>query len=115
MTAQTSIDAGPLYSTLGSDPDLGGMVDLFLDEMPERVANFLNLLGQQDWKELGRAAHQLKGAAGSYGFKQISPCAARLEDAVEDGLPIEQIRQGVEELTDLCRRAAARPADCDLP
>lgn len=115
MTVQTSIEAGPLYSTLDSDPDLGEMVDLFLEEMPERVANFLNLLGHQDRQELGRAAHQLKGAAGSYGFKQISPCAARLEDAVEDGLPIEQIRQLVEELTGLCRRAAPRPADGDLP
>jgi len=109
MTAQTGIDPGPLYSTLDGDPDLGVMVELFLEEMPERVAHFLDLLDRQDWKELARAAHQLKGAAGSYGFQPISPCAARLEEAVQLGRPFEQIRQAVEELTDLCRRAAARP------
>ena len=111
MIGQTSSETGLLYSTLGSDPDLGEIVDLFVEEMPRRVANFLNLLNQRDWKELARAAHQLKGSAGSYGFSQISPYAARLEEAVDNRLPEDRIRQSVEELIDMCNRARSGSPD----
>lgn len=105
MIGQTSVDGELLYSTLGNDLDLGEMVDLFVEEMPRRVAEFVDLFDRQDWAELRRAAHQLKGAAGSYGFKPISPCAARLEQDIDEGLPLDQIRQDVEEIRDLCTRA----------
>lgn len=97
----------PLYSTLGGDPDLGEIVELFVEEMPERVSNLLNLMESQDWDELRRAAHQLKGAAGSYGFGPISPAAAQVEDAIRSSDGEEQIRQTVEELVNLCSRAKA--------
>ena len=96
-----------LYSTLGGDADLGELVEMFVDEMPERVGNIERLFESQNWEELRRAAHQLKGAAGSYGFEEITPRAARLEDAVREQSPAEQILQAVKELCDLCRRAQA--------
>ena len=80
-----------VYSRLAGDPDLREIVDLFVEEMPERVAPCWTNLGPG----LGgprRTAHQLKGAAGSYGFDAISPCAGRVEAAVRDGEPEERIR-----------------------
>ncbi len=94
----------PLFSSLGGDSDLGEIVDLFVEEMPDRVATLLRQLEEADWGELRRTAHQLKGAAGSYGFDPITPYAARLEVAVSESEPEEQIRRAVDELVGLCER-----------
>ena len=104
----TSVDnAEPLYSTLAEDPDLCEIVDMFVDEMPDRIANLLDQLGSENWEELRRAAHQLKGAAGSYGFDAISPSAAKLENTLRDSEPEEEIQKAAESLVALCRRATS--------
>ena len=94
-----------IYSHLGGDPDLRDIVEMFVEEMPGRVASLLEHLNDADWDGLRRAAHQLKGAAGSYGFEAISPCAGRVESAIRDGEPEQRIRDAVMELVDLCGRA----------
>ena len=97
----------PLYSTLAEDPDLGAIVALFVEEMPERVDNLIRSLNGGDREQLRRAAHQLKGAAGSYGFLPITSGAARLEDAIRQSRPGEDVRRACDELVELCRQARA--------
>lgn len=94
----------PLVSSFADDPDLGEIVGMFVEEMPARVDNLLARLQAGDWEGLERAAHQLKGAAGSYGFDQITPCAARAERAVKQRQPEGEIRAAVTELVQLCQR-----------
>jgi len=94
----------PIYSSLGGDPNLAEIVDMFVEEMPDRIARLLDLHQSAAWKGLRRVAHQLKGAAGSYGFDSLSPCAARLEQAVREEATEDQIRLAVGELVNLCRR-----------
>ena len=96
-----------LYSTLADDPDLAEIVAMFVQEMPERIARLLDRFRESDREGLRRAAHQLKGAAGSYGFAPISPAAARLEDQIVHTRSEEEISQALDELIDLCRRARA--------
>lgn len=103
MSLSPTVDMGFLYSTLASDPDLSEIVDLFIDEMPGRVQNLNNALAESDWTQLGRYAHQMKGACGSYGFDRLSESAARLERACRPLPCEEQIRTAVEELTALCQ------------
>lgn len=100
-----TVNQGCVYSRLANDPDLREIVDLFVDEMPGRVANILEQLQAADWEGLRRSAHQLKGAAGSYGFDPISPSAGKVEAAIRDGEPETRIRETVDELIDLCTRA----------
>jgi len=102
--AQAYTDAEYIYSRLGGDPDLGDIVGMFVEELPKRVAALLDHLSKGDWEGLQRGAHQIKGAAGSYGFDSISPVAGRLESAVRNGEPEEQIRTAIAELSDLCGR-----------
>jgi histidine phosphotransfer protein HptB len=97
----------PLYSTLAEDPDLSEIVDMFVDEMPDRIANLLAQLESGNWEELRRAAHQLKGAAGSYGFDAISPSAANLEDALHNGELEAKIKSATDSLVALCQRATS--------
>ena len=95
---------GYIYSRLGGDPELADILCLFVEEMPARVAKLLRLLDEGNWEELRRTAHQLKGSAGSYGFEPLSPPANRVERAVLDNEPEEQIRESVMELVNLCSR-----------
>jgi histidine phosphotransfer protein HptB len=96
-----------IYSSLGGDPDLGELVELFVAEMPERVDLLETYYETANWEELRRTAHQIKGAAGSYGFHDITPAAARVEAAVKGRTGEDQITADLLELLDLCRRIRA--------
>lgn len=93
-----------LFSSLAGDPDLGEIVDMFVDEMPGRVENLTRCLATGDWVQLGRYAHQMKGACGSYGFDQLTAPAARLEHACRETSDEQEIREALEELSQLCQR-----------
>ncbi len=105
--AQQSQTFVPLYSTLAEDPDLEAIVAAFVEEMPGRVENLVRLLDGGAWEPLRRAAHQLKGAAGSYGFDPITSAAARLEDAIRESRPDGDIRGACDGLVELCRQSRA--------
>jgi HPt (histidine-containing phosphotransfer) domain-containing protein len=96
-----------VYSDLAEDPDLAELVELFVREMPSRVTNLQARFDKADWQELERAAHQIKGAAGSYGFHALTPAATRLEVIVRKRSPEDEIRQALDDLTALCRAVRA--------
>ncbi len=93
-----------VHSTLAADPDLNELVDMFVQEMPDKINVLETQARSCEWRELTRTAHQLKGAAGSYGFSAITPYAARLEAALKQGRQEEEILSSLKELLDLCRR-----------
>jgi histidine phosphotransfer protein HptB len=93
-----------IYSSLADDPDLGELVEMFVQEMPDRINTLKTQAQSRDWKQLARTAHQLKGAAGSYGFEAITPCAERLIIALKDAQPEDRIFAVLDELVDLCLR-----------
>ncbi|NMC19711.1 MAG: Hpt domain-containing protein [Thermogutta sp.] len=98
-----------IYSEIGDDPDLRDLIQLFVDEMPSRISTFEDLLREEKWDELRRAAHQLKGAAGSYGYGSVTAAAAAVEQAIRQELPFQEVQRRLEELIDLCRRARVSP------
>ena len=63
----------------------------------------------RDWSSLERLAHQIKSAAGSYGFPEVTPVAAHLEQAVHEREPAEVIMLCLYETIDLCSRLRSRP------
>ena len=99
--------ATSIRSTLARDPDLGELVEMFVDEMPQRVAALQEFKAASDWEGLGRAAHQLKGAAGSYGFHELTPFAARLEAAIRQDHAYSRAPALLQELLDACQRIRA--------
>ena len=105
---ESSAETGQiLYSTLAEDPDLAEIVEMFVDEMPDRVETILDCFESEDWDGLQRAAHQLKGAAGSYGFAPITPSAGNLEAAIKQSSPELEIRKALDELVTMCRSIRA--------
>jgi HPt (histidine-containing phosphotransfer) domain-containing protein len=105
---QTANETALVYSDLGQDPDLCDLVELFVEEMPGRIGALLELAEHRDWEGLARIAHQLKGAAGSYGFHAVTPLARRLELAARAGSPQErEILDALNDTVSLCRRCRA--------
>jgi HPt (histidine-containing phosphotransfer) domain-containing protein len=62
-------------------------------------------------KTLERLTHQLKGSSAGYGFPSIGAAAAKVESSLNRSSPeqvkLAEISAGVDELIDLCRRAAS--------
>ncbi len=107
----TTKEIEPIYSTFGGDPVLGEMVELYVAEMPDRIASLEQAFSDADDVGLRRNAHQMKGAAGSYGFDLLTEFAAKLEASVRDGRPRQQIQRALDELTERCRRIRAGTAN----
>ena len=106
MTSATNENTA-IYSTLGGDPDLGELVEMYVDEMPDRIAALEQAFSSGDQEALQRAAHQMKGAGQSYGFDQLTPLAAAVEYSVRDSEPEENIRKVLQELVDVCQQVRA--------
>jgi HPt (histidine-containing phosphotransfer) domain-containing protein len=103
----TTSDASLFYSSLASDPDMAELVEMFVDEMPDRVERLDELLRMAEWEELGRFAHQLKGACGSYGFAELTSLSERLEKAVRGGEAEDVIQDALQSLVGGFRGARA--------
>lgn len=106
MSELTIARAG-VYSSLGTDPDLGELVELFVREIPDRVSTLEAAWEARDLETLGRAAHQLKGAAGSYGFEHLTPVLQTLDRSVRNEAPEADIFAALAAVTELCARVRA--------
>lgn len=102
--------AGPLRSEFANDPDMAEIVEMFVDEMPQRTQQLTTLWTNQQMEDLKRFAHQIKGASGGYGFPVVGAAAAKVEaslNALCEGsanVTLQDLRKQVEELINLCQR-----------
>jgi signal transduction histidine kinase/CheY-like chemotaxis protein/HPt (histidine-containing phosphotransfer) domain-containing protein len=98
----TATPVSPLLSEM-DDPDMQELIAKFVGSVKQHATTLESALRADDRETVRRTAHQLKGAAGGYGFPTITSAAQRLESAAREGEPLAQ---KVAELADLCRRAA---------
>jgi len=82
------------------------LVQQFLSGLPQRTAAIQTALSNQDMNQLKILAHQLKGAAGGYGFPAISQTAARLEQAAAASDAASAVAH-VQSLLSLCTQTRA--------
>lgn len=98
----------PIYSSFKGDPDMDELAQYFVDEMPDRVREMSESFESQDWDRLKSVAHQLKGAAGGYGYEGVGAYAAALESSLKESTDdLNIIATELRALTDLCSRIAA--------
>lgn len=82
MTAPQSDHPNALISQLLiDDADLRDIVEEFVGELDDRLAEIQQSYAALDWGNLETLAHRLKGAGGSYGYPAISNVAAEMETA----------------------------------
>lgn len=93
-----------LRSEYAGDPDMRQLVDTFVDELADRIAAIQAAFETEDLARLRTIAHQLKGAAGGYGFPVIGLAAEQVERLLANAESSDLARK-VEDLVRLCRSA----------
>jgi len=102
---------GSLVSELAGDEDMVELVEMFVGELPDRISAIENALAEQDFETLSGLAHQLKGAAGGYGFPTITDAAREAEITSQAASDLEKLASDVKAIAALCSRACATPAE----
>ncbi|MHC4935574.1 MAG: Hpt domain-containing protein [Planctomycetota bacterium] len=99
----------PLHSDLAGDPTFEDLLESFVGQLPARAAA---LRAAFDGGEMDRAmvlAHQLKGAAGSYGFQPITDACLHFERCADGGSPAAETEAALRGIESLCHRATPAP------
>jgi len=107
--ASTDLSQHPLYSDLTTDPDMLELVEMFVSELPNRVAAIEQAVEQANLTDLAKLSHQLKGAGGGYGFSSITEAAAAVEKLAKSQADINAMQESLGELLSLCNRATSQP------
>jgi signal transduction histidine kinase/DNA-binding NarL/FixJ family response regulator len=102
--APHSFQEPPITSELADDPELADLLRDFVGMLPQRLDRLFQVLDRRELGELRQLAHQLKGAAGGYGFPHLTARAAQLEDQLHNSAPIDQVTATINEIASLVRR-----------
>lgn len=109
MSTGPESNGAAIRSEFADDPEMRELVELFVSELPERVSALASAWDDRDANALTRLAHQMKGAAPGYGFDVLGSAAAKIEDRLRDAsdpeAELSSVKQELDTLLDLCRRA----------
>lgn len=104
-SSSSSAAGAPLHSTFADDPEMRELVEMFVQEMPERIEAIRTAFNTAEMTRLKTLSHQLKGASAGYGFAPLGEAAGKVEDAVRSAPDeLSAIRERVDELLEMCRR-----------
>lgn len=93
-----------LRSEFRDDPDMTGIIALFVRELPQRLSAMQEAHTSGNIEQLRVLAHQLKGAAGGYGFPRLGEAAALVDRGVSEGCDANVIRSRLGMLASLVSR-----------
>lgn len=93
-----------LISSLADDPDMAGLVRIYINDLPAKQIELQEALAHRDFAELSRHAHLLRRAT-FYGFPTITAAAYELESSVLNHTDPSKLERQVEGVVSLCRRA----------
>ncbi len=104
--APVAVESGSriIVSDLADDEEMTALVERFTNNLPQQAQRLEDAAHANERETIRRLAHQLKGAAGGYGYPSITTAASRLEQQAREG---ETFAQALAEVCDLCRRARA--------
>ena len=60
------------------------LIGLYRNNMPEELSRIDACMAKDDWTELGKLAHKIKGSSGSLGAIQVAQVAEQIEDAARE-------------------------------
>ena len=103
-TPRPTLDASgdSTLSRLMSKPGTAKLVERFMAGLPQRISSLQAALSGNDREQLRMLAHQLKGAAGGYGFGTVSAAAGKLEASLAGAADDAAVSEQTRALIDLC-------------
>jgi CheY-like chemotaxis protein len=105
---------GSILSSFCDDPDMAGIIEEFVGQLPQRLTEMRQAADNSQWDVLLRAAHQIKGAGGSYGYARLTDAARELESHARRK-DAEAAMMALNELANLCKRIEAGHAVKSAP
>ncbi|MBL9141026.1 MAG: Hpt domain-containing protein [Phycisphaerae bacterium] len=96
-----------VYSVFAGDAEMKEIIAMFVHELPKRTMAMQAALNAADLELVRILAHQLKGAAGGYGFASLGDAAALVEAGVKDGCEANVIRSRIGTLIAMAARVRA--------
>lgn len=97
----------PVVSAFAADPERVEWAEWFVGTLPETIRELERAAAARDFGKLDVLSHQLKGAAGGFGFPTITQAAGELEKLARTG-QVDKLAPATAKLVDLCKRARAR-------
>jgi HPt (histidine-containing phosphotransfer) domain-containing protein len=94
-----------IVSDLADDEDMTELLDGFVVSLATQATRLEEASAAGDHDAVRRIAHQIKGAAGGYGFPTITAAAGRLEHHAHEA---GEAALALAEVCGMCRRARAR-------
>lgn len=92
-------------AAIDHDAGLVELVRMFVEELGPDLGAMRRALEEDDLERLSTLAHRLKGAAGSYGFPEITRQAALLESALRSGRAPDEVACELASLEAICSAA----------
>jgi len=90
------------------EPEERELFEMFVRDVPSLIESLQSDCANASLQELERLARQLSDGGQAYGYAALGEAAARLESRLREGAEgLEFARRDVDELIDLCNRAAA--------
>lgn len=97
--------APPIFSAFSNDADMAAIVAEFVAALPQRLFAIRDGFEKGAFEATCRLAHQLRGAAGGYGFPAITDAAGAVERALVMKSSTAVILREMDALASLCQRA----------
>ncbi len=105
VVAPVVADEDVLHSDLADDPDMLELIGQFLEQLSARIAVIDANRGVAERSTLASVAHQLKGAAGGYGYMSISEAARTVERFASAGGTQKECDEAINRLLARCKAA----------
>ena len=85
----TMLSTPPLQTTLDNnlvnDPEFQALAARFLKNLPQQVSAIISAIEKQDWDQVQRVSHKLKGAGAAFGYPDITSIAKKINEFSTSG------------------------------
>ena len=102
-TSPPKSSRSPQLDALLAKPGMSKLVEKFIQKLDDRMSAIRAAAEAHDQAELKKLTHQLKGAAGGYGFPAIGEAAKIIEHLDVENL--DALKSAVDHLANLCNEA----------
>lgn len=85
------------------DPEIADLIPGFLQNRRKDIENIISYLKEENFEQIERLGHSMKGSGAGYGFDGISEIGKSIEIAGK-GKDVEGIKKGIEDLKDYLGR-----------
>lgn len=99
---------GDIKSLFHDNSDYRNTIEMFVENLPNRIEEMQKAFDEGNLKELALKAHALKGLGGFAGFPIYTEKAKFLEKMIENN-QVENIREQLDEIIKLCIRTKLTP------